>query len=294
MNIGELIQKRRKQIGMTQKELARGICVQATISKIELNKLMPSNTLLKKLADRLEVSISYFFGGKTTSANDNEVKNLINEVRLTLNQTENKKVLKLLQQNQALIDSLYDVDHINYFNMIKAYLDYYLFDKREQAIRHLNTILENQQINKYLKIDILSILGIIHYEEKKADKADKHFENAINLFDDLTPIQTKSRILLNYALNLEDLGQDRKSMNIVLEGIESLLENQSMYSLGYFYSHKAYLFNKFGDLGEAIKAYETAEFFFDILNYSKMHAFVKMNLSELRQKRKENVREKSD
>lgn len=294
MNIGNLIQKRRKQIGITQKELSNGLCAQATISKIEKNALTPSSSLLKKIADRLNVSISYFYGEPTPSINDNDVNNLIKEVQLILNQTENKKVLKLLQQNQALIDSLYDVDHINYFKMVQAHLDYYLFAKKELALSQLNSLLEDQQIDRALKIDVLCILGIIYYEEKEFKKTNDYFEKAMILFDDTVPFKIRARTLYNYALNLEELGQDRAAMDIIIEGIELLRKNQSMYTLGYFYSYKGYLFDKFNDLDEALKAYEIAAVIFDILNYTKMHAFVRMNLSELFKKKKENTHEENN
>lgn len=294
MKIGDLIKTRRKQIGITQKELANGLCSQATISKIEKHTLTPSSSLLKKIADRLEVSVSYFYGEPSPSINDNEVKNLINEVRLTLNQNENEMVLKLLKQNQDLIDSLFDTNQINYFNMVQAHLDYYLFEKKEQAIRQLNSLLEVQQIDSALRTDILCILGIIHYEEKKFKKANNYFENAMASFNDTVPFEVRARTLYNYALNLEDLGQNKKAMDIILEGIELLRKHQSMYILGYFYSYKGYLFDKFNDLDEALKAYETAAVIFEILNYTKMHAFVRVNLSELIQKKKEDTHEENN
>lgn len=293
MKIGDLIKRRRKQIGITQKELANGLCTQGTISKIEKDTLMPSSSLLKELADRLEVSISYFYGDPTTSINDNRVNNLIKEVQLALNQNENEKVLKLLKQNQRLIDSLFDTKQRDYFKMVQAHLDYYLFEKKETAICQLNSLLEVQQIDIALKIDVLCILGIIHYEEKRFKKANNYFEKAIALFNDSVLFEVRARTLYNYALNLEDLGQDKKAMDITLEGIELLKKYQSMYILGYFYSYKGYLFDKFNDIDEALRAYGSAAVIFDILNYTIMHAFVRVNLSELTQK-KEDTHEQSN
>ncbi len=294
MKIGDLIKRRRKQIGITQKELANNLCTQATISKIEKHTLTPSSALLKKIADRLEVSIAYFYGEPSPSINDTDVNNLIKEVRLTLNQNENEKVLKLLKQNQVLIDSLFDANQINYFKMVRAHLDYYLFEKKELAIRQLNSLLKVQQIDNALKIDVLCILGIIYYEEKYFKKANNYFENAMDLFNDTVPLEVRVRTLYNSALNLEDLGQDKKAMDILLEGIELLRKHQSMYILGYFYSYKGYLFDKFNDLDEALRAYETAEVIFEILNYTKMHAFVRVNLSELIRKKKEDTHKENN
>ncbi len=42
---------------MTQKELAEGICTQATISNIEKAGKVPAITLLLAIADRLDIDI---------------------------------------------------------------------------------------------------------------------------------------------------------------------------------------------------------------------------------------------
>ncbi|MDZ7836233.1 MAG: helix-turn-helix transcriptional regulator [Alkalibacterium sp.] len=60
--MGEKIRKRRKEIKMTQFDLSDGICTQAMISRIEKEKVRPSRELMEKLAERLEVSLHYFYG----------------------------------------------------------------------------------------------------------------------------------------------------------------------------------------------------------------------------------------
>ena len=54
-NISNLIKTYRKKKGITQSELARGICTQAIISKIENSETTPSMEIFFLLCERLEI-----------------------------------------------------------------------------------------------------------------------------------------------------------------------------------------------------------------------------------------------
>ena len=60
--IGELIKKRRLELGMTQEELAKrlGYAHKSSINKLEMNKNDVTQTLLLKISDALDVSPMYF------------------------------------------------------------------------------------------------------------------------------------------------------------------------------------------------------------------------------------------
>ncbi|AOS69314.1 helix-turn-helix transcriptional regulator [Bacillus subtilis] len=59
---GEIIKEKRKKAKLTQKKLADMLGVSDSyISKIEKGKSLPSLKFLNNLADKLNVSIKYFF-----------------------------------------------------------------------------------------------------------------------------------------------------------------------------------------------------------------------------------------
>lgn len=62
MDIQKFI-NRRKQLGLSQSELAKGICTQATISKFENTGKMISTKILTQLCQRLGLSLSDIFPG---------------------------------------------------------------------------------------------------------------------------------------------------------------------------------------------------------------------------------------
>jgi transcriptional regulator with XRE-family HTH domain len=55
--IGEKIRAIRIKKGLTQIELAQGICTPSMVSQIESNKARPSYAILSAIANRLEVSL---------------------------------------------------------------------------------------------------------------------------------------------------------------------------------------------------------------------------------------------
>jgi transcriptional regulator with XRE-family HTH domain len=55
-----MIKTLRRERHMNQMELAKGICSQAFISKVESGYKIPSTIILIQLADRLDVDINIF------------------------------------------------------------------------------------------------------------------------------------------------------------------------------------------------------------------------------------------
>lgn len=53
LHIGEVIQKRRKELGLTQAEVCEGICEPMTLSRIENGKQAPSYNRVKAILHRL-------------------------------------------------------------------------------------------------------------------------------------------------------------------------------------------------------------------------------------------------
>ena len=55
------LKNRRKELKMSQRELAEGICKQGQISRLENGEFTPGADFLYALSKKLKVSIDYFF-----------------------------------------------------------------------------------------------------------------------------------------------------------------------------------------------------------------------------------------
>lgn len=84
--LGERIQELRKQIGMTQSQLAKKINISHTqMARYEIKGVQPPADVLKKLADTFNTSIDYLVYGNTEqkalqSIKDNELLAQFKEV----------------------------------------------------------------------------------------------------------------------------------------------------------------------------------------------------------------------
>ncbi|WP_233637871.1 helix-turn-helix transcriptional regulator [Carnobacterium maltaromaticum] len=59
--IGEAIKKKRLVGGLTQAELAEGICTQATISNLESKGSLPTTSILLKITDKLNIEFNEIY-----------------------------------------------------------------------------------------------------------------------------------------------------------------------------------------------------------------------------------------
>lgn len=60
-NIGNNVKKIRILQGISQKNLAQGICSQSKLSKIENNQILPSITLCYEISKKLNITIDDIF-----------------------------------------------------------------------------------------------------------------------------------------------------------------------------------------------------------------------------------------
>lgn len=107
-NIGEYIRARRTDLGITQRELAEGVCTTVTLSRIEQNKENPQDFILKSILQRLGLSGSDILFATTGS------ELICNQLKFDIRQAyileDYKKAGKILSDNKELISKLSSAD----------------------------------------------------------------------------------------------------------------------------------------------------------------------------------------
>ena len=97
IKIGMFIQERRKEVGLTQSELAEKLNItDRAISKWERGICLPDASNMQELCSILNISINDLFSGEIVDMNDNEKKleeNLLEVARLK--EEQDKKLLKI-------------------------------------------------------------------------------------------------------------------------------------------------------------------------------------------------------
>lgn len=96
-DIGKLIKLRRKELHMTQAQLAEkiGLADTGSISTYECDKVSVNADMLKSLSNVLGVPVSYFFG-ETSECSSDEEKELINIFRI-MDKDTRKKALDIIK-----------------------------------------------------------------------------------------------------------------------------------------------------------------------------------------------------
>ena len=139
--IGEFIDKKRKELGLKQKDLAEKLFVtDKTISRWENGNYMPDLTILVTLADILNTSVYELLTGEETKEIKKE--NIETEVRFLYSLSEEDKILKYLKSfPQLTYKGCFDEKTIQYNHPMKEY-DYY--SKEIDARFRVRTTVNNE------------------------------------------------------------------------------------------------------------------------------------------------------
>src|SRR5699024_1124035 len=106
MDFGATIKSKRKEVGLTQKELSEGICTQALISRIEKGDIVPQNSILDKLANRLNINIEELNTIAYQSRYNNEIVEIKDNIRRSLGRRDYRQIETILERNKPLINNL--------------------------------------------------------------------------------------------------------------------------------------------------------------------------------------------
>lgn len=231
--LSEKFRLKRKELGLSQKTLAEGICEQSQISKIERGHFMPSADLLFKLSQRLEVPLDYFFNEQI------EVKsNLSNFKHLSARLLDDRNYddLEYLYKIELERSTFLTLEDRMYLEWIKAIIDFYQYDRKHEAISYLENILSKISSNTLIYLKVLNTLSNFYSLVGREEDYEANYSHLIELY------QTKNldhqeflfgyiRVRYNYAYYLVSKEKYNEAMQEALETIELCKERQTSYQL---------------------------------------------------------------
>ncbi|MDD6069424.1 MAG: helix-turn-helix transcriptional regulator [Clostridiales bacterium] len=96
--LGEVIKSRREELGITQRELARGVKISnATVSRIESDdKITPDNDTLRAIADFLKLDYNYLLALNKQIDDEPEIR-MIQRAAKNMSPEEKEKMMALLK-----------------------------------------------------------------------------------------------------------------------------------------------------------------------------------------------------
>lgn len=232
-NLGTVLKELRKKRGMTQKQLAEGICAQSMLSAIENDVYIPNAILLVNLAKRLKVDLNEISLATNFEISANEEFN--QNVNKLCNSHQYIELLEFLQQNKV-------IDNLKTAHQLQAYY-YYLgvaqlqTNKLSEAMQSLKLSLA--EIN-HLQLDTLSRLaylgmGYIYALENKKTAAVDNIDLAFRNWNDFSYEENQNIIYYLAALIYFKLNDYQDSTAYLVDGIGFIAKHDSHYMLANCY-----------------------------------------------------------
>lgn len=279
MKIGEKIKKRRKEIKMTQSDLSDGICTQAMISRIEKKKVRPSRDLMEKLAERLEVSLHYFYGEDSVESRYSKTTQLCKLIRQHLERREYDSVSYLIDTNEELIQQAIGEDRL-FFEWVTGLLYAYRDGDNDKALNYLIQ-LEKATKNGELRIEIIDSVGNQYLRKEEYDKAELYYHKGFDMFSEWMNHEKKAKLILNYSICLARQGKYSECLSKVFQGLDLVVEENTLFLLGDLLYYKGYCLEKLDQKEDALDAYKQAWTIFNIQQNEKYTVTMQLTIDRL-------------
>jgi transcriptional regulator with XRE-family HTH domain len=273
--IGKKINELRKIVGLTQGEMAEGICTQALISRIEKGDIYPSATTLYQISKKLGVDVNYFFEIGTTPRLDyiKEVERQLRKLRIQLKYEEMMEMVRAEEKNPIFFKDDYNLQLLLWHRGI------YTFEiekQRETAITifwdafHLTY--DSKKAMSEREMEILLSIGALELTGESYEKALEIYNKVrqgLKQFDQLSDKSIKTRMLYNIARVQTRLGNYQESTALCKEAIRWCLEEENLYGLGQLHYQIGYNCELEGQFEKALDYLEKSILIFDVVQDDK-------------------------
>jgi transcriptional regulator with XRE-family HTH domain len=282
--IGGKIKELRKALGLSQKELAEGICTQAQISKIEKGDVYPYASTLYLISQRLGVDVNYFFDIGTTPRLDyvKEVNRQLKIARRKFEYGEIKQIVKVEEKNPLFAHNRKNLQILLWH---KGIYEYYLNQNVSKAIELFDRAIDltHDKVWTEREVEIAISKGIIFFEEGELEKALTIYELALDQMGLLPYIQDnsiKTRLFYNTARVLTRLQIFNRSISYCKEAIDWCIENEDLFLLGELHYHIGYNYELQNKLSSAKSYMEKSLIIFELQLDTKYISFIQSKIAK--------------
>jgi transcriptional regulator with XRE-family HTH domain len=290
--IGRKIKELRKTIGITQGELAKGICTQALISRVEKGDIYPSATVLYEISQRLGVDVNYFFEIGLTPRLDyvKEVEHQLKVLRRDFQYEEMMEIVRMEEQSPLFTNNEKNLQLLYWHKGI------YLFEAKHDREASLQVLQQALELTNTLKkawtereMEILLSMGAVYFKDNFLEKALEIYNDVrshLKSYKQLQDITIKTRLLYNLSRVYTRLGDYKKSICLTNEGIQWCRESEHMFIVGQFHYNLGYNYEFLHHYDEAVVHYEKAQLIFHLQNDDKYDQYIEERLEKLKKAEK--------
>lgn len=285
--IGKKIRELRKVVGITQGDLAEGICTQALISRIENGDIYPSADALYQIALKLGVDVNYFFEIGTTPRLDYilEVEKQLRYLRVYRKYEEMMDLIKTEEKNPLFYK---DNEHLQLLYWHKGI---YLFEVKQDADSAFALFHKAYYMTAHQKkamsereMQILASNGAIHYSIHSFEEALHYYrqvETAIKTTGQLQDKSIKTKLFYNISRVLTRLGELDESTDYCLKAIKWCFEEELLWGLGELHYQVGYNYELKNDFAKALPYFQRSLHMFELRNDEPYVAFLEPKIEEI-------------
>lgn len=285
--IGEVVREIRKYLNISQTELAKGICTQALISKIEKGEVIPSAEILYYIAKRLGITLDYFFD-RMENPQFTYVQEFFYQIRKLIRERNYEEVSLLIkaERNNPIFRNRENRQFLSWHEGICAYyLEHNLRKSMEFLYEALDLAVSMENYTEK-EIEILNSIGIIYSEEGRYKEALEIFSRAIRHMNGITFVQDYTiylRLFYNYAKVLTQLEDYKLSLQYCDKGLMLCLQHEYLYLFGELHYQKAENLLCLRHTEQALDFFHKSLMIFELQQNHTFVEYVKKRLQEIEQ-----------
>lgn len=167
MLLATRLKNKRKELKLSQKELAEGICEQGQISRMEQGKYSPGSELLFQLSKRLNVSMNYFFEDTEVSSLEN-IDKFKELSRKFLDQRDYESLQYIYELEKAKRSRLSIKDQL-YLDWIDTLVQFHYYKHQTEAVAKLEKILSSLKKSDFYYLQLGNTLANFYFELGQED-----------------------------------------------------------------------------------------------------------------------------
>jgi transcriptional regulator with XRE-family HTH domain len=259
-SVGARLKRLRLQRGFSQRDLSSPGVSYAYISRIEAGARTPSVKALRKLAQKLEVSVEYLETGRDIrEVDDRELRLADVELELRLAEDTSKVEPKL----RAILDEASEAGDTASAARARAALGL----SAAQRGNHLESVEQLEALTRdehapppHLRPDVYTTLGQSYAALGAPERAVQLFERCLKEIEDAAPedvaAQVRYATFLSYALT--DAGDFDRAADVVRDALNKAVDHSDPYTRVRLYWSLARLSGMAGRSGEALEYIRSA------------------------------------
>lgn len=264
--LGKTIKALRKEKGMTQQQLASGICTQALISMFESDETIPSSIVMYKIAQKLDVDMNYFFPTAKPSeqiyAKGNE---LFTVVRKLVHNHEYHAANIIINNELDKISNTNAYD-LSFLYWHKGICTWEIEKNREEAFRLYELALKQASKNEEIVVSIKNSMAIIHFNEQEYDDALNLYEQCLPYFENQTVEKgiLYRKIMIGLSRTYSYAERYEEALVAVEQAISTNIKEESLYLLGELLFQKGRIYMQMDEVNLSVKAFTQAKVLFQL------------------------------